>query len=310
MKKAFYLLLVAVLTLSCKGNNEKQENTNELSEMSIDSIRAIAKEAYIYGFPMVDHYRIQYDYFQDSTNAEFKAHWNHIANIARVYTAADVAVQTPNSDTPYSFVGFDLRAEPIVLTVPKIEANRYFMIQFIDSYTFNFDYVGTRTTGNGAGKYMVAGPNWKGETPAGINKVIKCDTEFAMAFYRTQLFNAADIDNVKKIQAQFKAEPLSTFLGTKPPQKVAEIDFIKPISAAEERTSLDVFPILNFILQYCPTDPSETALMARFAKIGIGAGKDFDVSKLSPEVKAAFEEAIKEAWTVDFAGIKKKFDSG
>ena len=310
MKKIFYLLLVVIFAFSCKENKQKNQASNELAEMSIDSIRAIAKEAYIYGFPMVDHYRIQYDYFQDSTNAEFKAHWNHIANIARVYTAADVAVQTPNSDTPYSFVGFDLRAEPIVLTVPKIEANRYFMIQFIDSYTFNFDYVGTRTTGNGAGKYMVAGPNWKGETPAGISKVIKCDTEFAMAFYRTQLFNAADIDNVKKIQAQFKAEPLSTFLGTKPPQKVAAIDFIKPITAAEERTSLDVFPILNFILQYCPTDPSETALMARFAKIGIGAGKDFDVSKLSPEVKTAFEEAIKEAWTVDFAGIKKKFDSG
>jgi Protein of unknown function (DUF1254) len=83
--------------------------------------RAIAKEAYIYGFPVVDNYRIQYSYFVDLQNPEFKAPWNQIRNIPRVYTPADTVIQTPNSDTPYSFVGMDLRAEPLVLTVPPIE---------------------------------------------------------------------------------------------------------------------------------------------------------------------------------------------
>ncbi|MGB8422497.1 DUF1254 domain-containing protein, partial [Paraburkholderia sp.] len=78
--------------------------------------RAIAKDAYIYGFPVVDNYRVQYDYFVNSSDPEFKAPWNHIANIPRVFTPADKAVQTPNSDTPYSWMGLDLRAEPIVLT--------------------------------------------------------------------------------------------------------------------------------------------------------------------------------------------------
>src|ERR1700734_424045 len=77
--------------------------------------RSIAKEAYIYGFPMVDSYRIQYDYFTDSKNPEFKAPWNHIANIPRVTTPADTTAQTPNADTPYSWLRLDLRAEPIVL---------------------------------------------------------------------------------------------------------------------------------------------------------------------------------------------------
>src|ERR1700691_5089942 len=83
--------------------------------------RAIAREVYIYGFPLVDSYRIQYDYFVDNKSAEFKAPWNHIANTPRVYTPDDTAIQTPNSDTPYSWLGLDLRAEPIVLTVPPIE---------------------------------------------------------------------------------------------------------------------------------------------------------------------------------------------
>src|SRR5688572_5251600 len=70
--------------------------------------RTIAKEAYIYGFPLVDNYRIQHSYFVDSGGSEYKAPWNTLVNNARVYTPADKAIQTPNSDTPYSYVGADL----------------------------------------------------------------------------------------------------------------------------------------------------------------------------------------------------------
>ena len=58
--------------------------------------RKIAQEAYIYGYPMVDNYRILHAYFVDTQNKEFKAPWNHLVNIARVYTSEDKAVQTPN----------------------------------------------------------------------------------------------------------------------------------------------------------------------------------------------------------------------
>ena len=195
-----------------------------------DEARAIAKEAYIYGFPMVDNYRIQYAYFVDSKNPEYKAPWNQIANIPRVYTPADTAIQTPNSDTPYSMLGMDLRAEPMVLTVPPIEKDRYFSVQLIDAYTFNFAYIGSRATGNDGGSFVVAGPGWKGETPKGVKEVIRSETELALAAYRTQLFNPADIDNVKKIQAGYKAQPLSAFLGQPPPAAAPAIDFIKPLT--------------------------------------------------------------------------------
>ena len=271
--------------------------------------RAIAKEAYIYGFPMVDNYRIQYGYFVDRQDPEFKAPWNEIRNVPRVYTPADTAIQTPNSDTPYSFAGLDLRAEPVVLTVPSIEKERYFSVQLIDTYTFNFAYIGSRATGNGGGSFLIAGPGWKGETPKGVKKVIRSETEFILAVYRTQLFNPSDIDNVKKVQAGYKAQTLSAFLGTAAPKAAPVIDFIKPLSPAEEKTSLQFFSILNFLLHFCPTDPSETELMARFAKINIGGGKTFDPSKLSPEMKTAMEQGIGDAW-VDFEGLVKQFDAG
>jgi hypothetical protein len=269
--------------------------------------RAIAKDAYVYGFPIVDNYRIQHAYWVDKTTPEYKGPWNQIWNSARVYTPADTAIQTPNSDTPYSFVGADLRSEPLVLTVPAIEKERYFSVQLIDYYTFNFDYIGTRATGNGGGSFLLAGPGWNGATPEGIKKVFRCETELAIPTYRTQLFNPGDIENVKKVQAGYKVQPLSAFLGQPAPKAAPAIDFIKPLTPAEEKTSPEFFNILNFVLQFCPTVPSETELMARFAKIGVGAGKTFDASKLSPEMKTAVEQGMADAW-VAFAGLKKDFE--
>src|SRR5262245_44338290 len=151
--------------------------------------RAIAKEAYIYGFPLVDNYRIQYSYFVDRSGHEYKAPWNQLFNNARVYTPEDKAIQTPNSDTPYSYVGADLRAEPLVFTVPAVDKGRYYSLQVIDAYTFNFAYVGSRATGNDAGSYLLAGPNWKGEKPERIKDILRSETDFAFILYRTQLFN-------------------------------------------------------------------------------------------------------------------------
>jgi hypothetical protein len=304
------MLRVTMMVLAIAGGDLASSSTRvQAQDVTAAEAQAIGKQAYIYGFPMVDSYRIQYSYFIDVKNPEYKAPWNQIYNTARVFTPADTAIQTPNSDTPYSFVGMDLRTEPIVLTVPAIEKYRYFSIQLIDAYTFNFDYIGSRTTGNDAGSFVIAGPGWKGETPAGVKKVMRSETEFVFAVYRTQLFNPNDIENVKKVQSGYKAEPLSAFLGRPAPAAAPVVDFIKPLTPDEERKSLGFFNILNFILQFTPTDPSETELMARFAKIGIGGGKTFDASKLSPEIKAAIERGMADAWA-DFAGLEKEFAAG
>jgi hypothetical protein len=300
-------VIIALLILTSCTNQKTSDSTTQLP---IDSIKAIAKEAYIYGYPMVDSYRIQYAYFVDSTNWEYKAPWNQLRNIAHVYTSDDKAVQTPNSDTPYSMAGLDLRTEPIVLTIPKIEKERYFSIQLVDAYTANFDYLGSRTTGNDGGVYMIVGPNWKGEVPQGISKVFYPETELVLAIYRTQLFNSADIENVKKIQGGYKLQPLSAYLNTQAPQAATPINFIKPLTPDEQKVSLESFNILNFLLQFSPTHPSEKGLMERFAKIGIGASNKIDIAALAPEIKAAMTAGIQEAWSQDFAGLKKQIDAG
>lgn len=255
---------------------------------------AIAAEAYIYGFPIVDNYRVMSAYFIDHKSPEYKGPTNRIYNTDRVYTPTDKAVQTPNSDTPYSFAWLDLRTEPVILTLPPIDKDRYYSVQLVDLYTFNFAYLGTRTTGNDGGKFLIAGPDWNGTAPPGIDKVIRAETQFVFALYRTQLFDAADIGNVEKIQAGYGLEMLSGFAKTEPPTPAPDIEFLKAPTPAEERNSLDFFNILNFVLQYCPVDPSEAELRASFQQIGIVPGRPLIDEMLSPEMSAALKAGMAE----------------
>jgi hypothetical protein len=285
------------------------QNVEAQTDLTLQEARTIAKEAYIYGNPLVDSYRILYSYFVEPKDPDYKGPFNQIINFARVYTPDDRAVQAPNSDTPYSWLVMDLRTEPIVLTVPPIEKKRYFSIQLVDLYTHNFDYIGSRTTGNDGGNFLIAGPGWNGKVPDGITKVIRSETELVLAVYRTQLFNPGDIENVKAIQNNYKAQPLSAFIGQPAPKSAPPINFIKPLTRKEITESSRIFQQMNFVLQFCPTYPSEEELMTRFAKLDIGAGKTFDWNKFSPEIQEAIGQGIADAWA-DFAELKKQADAG
>jgi hypothetical protein len=280
------LALGIATTLLLLPSRAEDKNTKNETEK-------IAEEAYIYGFPMVMNYGTIYEYFVDKSSPAYKAPINELYNTANVYTPKDTTIVTPNSDTPYSFVCMDLRAEPYVLTLPAIEKSRYYSVQLIDLYTFNYGYAGSRTTGNGGGNFMIAGPNWMGEKPEGIEKVFRCETDFSIAAFRTQLFNPADIENVKKIQAGYKGQPLSAFLKKAPPAAAPPIEWPK---IDKKLAETDPFAYLNFVLQFCPpVGPAEVEkpLRAKFAKIGIEAGKPFKLDKLSAEQKRDLEMGIK-----------------
>jgi len=245
------------------------------ADMTPAEIKTIAEEGFIYGLPIVMNYAIMYEYSVDKNSSQYKAPFNQIKNEARVFTYKDTAVITPNSDTPYSLMFMDLRAEPIVLSVPAVEKERYYSVMLCDGNTFNYGYIGSRTTGNEAGDYLVAGPDWKGPTPAGIKKVFHSSTQFSIAVYRTQLFNPEDMPNVVKIQSGYKVQPLSAFLKQPAPPAVAAINFPK---INKELVETNFFEYLDFALQFAPAGPEEKEIRAKLAQIG----KD-----LSPEQKAA-----------------------
>ena len=193
----------------------------------IAELKAIAEEGFIYGLPIVMNYAVMFDYVVDKNSGQFKAPFNQIHNEARVFTYKDTAIVTPNSDTPYSLLWMDLRAEPMVLSVPAVDKKRYYAVQLIDGNTFNYGSIGSRATGNDAGDYMVVGTYWRSKTPPGIKQVFRSTTQFSLAAFRTHLFDAKDMPNVKKVQAGYKAQPLSAYLNQPPAPAAPAIDFPK-----------------------------------------------------------------------------------
>jgi hypothetical protein len=259
--------------------------TARAAEVSLAQARAIAAEAYLYGLPLVMNYKAMYLSTVAKESPEFKAPLNQIKNTARVSTPEDTAIVSPSADTPYSWAYLDLRAEPLVLTIPQIETGRYFTVQLIDAYTHNFAYLGTRATKGAAGSYLVAGPDWKCKTPKGISGVLASETPLVLAFYRTQLFGPRDLDNVKKIQAGYKVQTLSAFLGTPAPKAAQVLTF--PAWDEKKVQGLGFLEYLDFMLRLCPVHPSEQVLRKQFAAIDVGGGTTIDAHKLSQEMKEA-----------------------
>lgn len=237
----------------------------------------IAEQAFIFGLPIVMNYAVMYEFCLDRSSSQYKAPFNQIYNEARVFTWRDTAIVTPNSDTPYSMVWLDLRAEPVVLSVPEVPAGRYFSVQVCDGNTYNVSYIGSRTTGQGAGSWLVAGPGWQGATPPGLKGVIRSTTQFALTIFRTQLFNAEDMPNVVAIQRGYRAQPLSAFLRQPAPPAAPEIRFPR---ANAELVKHHFFDYLDFALQFSAPQPEEAAIRAEMARIGIGTGAPMPVSLL------------------------------
>lgn len=281
-------LAVAMAALFLAGCGNKKDTISlaektEKDRPGIAETKAIAEEGFIYGLPIVMNYAVMYEYAVDRDSGQFKAPFNQILNEARVFTYKDTAIITPNSDTPYSLAWLDLRAEPMVLSVPKVRKSRYYSVMLCDGNTFNYGYIGSRATGNGAGDYLVAGPGWKGETPAGIKKVFRSGTQFSLAAYRTQLFNPKDMPNVVKVQSGYKVQPLSAYLKRPAPPAAPAINFPK---INTEMVKTGFFEYLDFALQFAPAGPEEQAIRAKLARIGVGPGKTFDFKDLSPAHKA------------------------
>ncbi|MDM0001420.1 DUF1254 domain-containing protein [Variovorax sp. J22P240] len=293
------------LLAGCAGTNDavSQAARADKAPPGLVETKAIAEEAFIYGLPLVMNYAVMNEYAVDKGGPQYKAPFNEINNEARVYTYQDTAVVTPNSDTPYSMLWMDLRAEPMVISVPAVDKRRYYSVQLVDGNTYNFGYVGSRAMGNDPGSYMVAGPGWKGPTPRGIRKVFASTTPFAVAIFRTQLFNAKDMPNVVKVQAGYKAQTLSAFLKQPPPAAPATLKFLPATTAGIKD---NFFEYLDAALLYVPQTREDAAVRARIARIGVGPGKPFEFRDLSPGHKAAVGLGMKEG----DEKIDKRLNSG
>lgn len=271
------MMALATLAMGCRGRE------GGVTLPGPEETRQIAEEGFVFGLPIVMNYAVMHASAIDTASGQYKAPFNTLENDHRTYTWQDTTVITPNSDTPYSMMFMDLRAEPMVISVPAVPAPRYYSVQLIDGNTYNVGYIGSRATGTEAGSYLVAGPDWKGATPAGIKGVIRSGTQFTFAIFRTQLFDPADMPNVEAVQAGYKAEPLSAFLGQPAPAAAPAVAWP---AINSELVKTHFFEFLDFVLQFAPATPDEQAVRAQLARIGVGSGS-FTMAALPEDQKAA-----------------------
>lgn len=267
-------------------------STVRSQDLTPDEAEAIAREGYIYGFPIVESYKAMYAHAVDADSTEYKAPFNTLKHQTNAITPADTGVVTPDIDMLYSYLWIDLRTEPLVLRVPEIERERYYAIQLVDLYHQAFAYIGSRATGNGEGQYLIVGPNWAGEAPDGIDQEIRSQTDFVLAIYRTQLHGLEDLEKVREIQRQYSVQPLSRFVGHTPPEPAAAIEFPDPQASAD--SGLQFFSKLSFLLRLCPPRASDHDVREFLSRIGVTAGEPFDASALDPEVWDALRRGIEE----------------
>ncbi len=242
----------------------------------------IAREAYLYGYPMVENYLSIYQFALNPDGNDFKGPPNAIHNVDRVFSPADRGVVTPNSDTPYSFLVMDLRREPLVVTLPPVESGRYYSLQLVDLYSHNVDYIGTRKDGNGGGDFLIAGPNWDGEMPEGIVRTVRMPTELVYSQFRTQLYDADDLGRVREIQSGYAVQPLSVYVGGEAPPAVPEVEWPE---ISRETAQANFWSTFNFLLQFAPPLAWEEDVRGHFAQIGVAPSAGWPATEISRDLE-------------------------
>jgi len=257
-----------------------------------DSIITLAQQAYIYGFPLV----MMYESMRSTTNYErpvensFFAPVNHFAHFRTFPDAKFKSMVKPNNDTYYSNAWLDLVEGPIVLSVPDTNG-RYYLLPMFDAYTNVFASPGKRTTGTAAQTFLITGPSFNGTVPDGMQQ-IKAPANMVWILGRTQVNSLQDgKEVVYAIQDGYKLTPLSHW-GTAYQPVPHSVDATIALNAPEFVENMDIstfFSVLNEQLAKNPPPEADAPVLAKLAAIGIGPGKQFDLSAFDSEIQAALK---------------------
>ena len=283
MRTTFLAMIPLLLCTSIASGQDK---------ITPNEARKIAKEAYIFNYPLVMMYRTMYLQAIDTKSESYAGgfgKWLHLGTSS----PKDTDIVSPNNDSPYSYAWVDTRAEPWVLTMPKIEKNRFYTSQWDDLWGFVLDNSGSVEDGNDGVSVLLASPTWKGKLPKGVKRVIQGDTDFLGTLTRTQLIEPKDLPNVKKIQKEYKLQPLSTYLGRPAPKAAPPIKWM-PWKEGVETTD-EFWAYVNFLLSFTMPNPQDKPVQDRMARIGLVAGKPWDSAAQGKDVQDAIAAGMRDA---------------
>ena len=260
----------------------------------------IALDAYVYGYSLVTTEVTRVQMSNVDKIEGMHAPTGQFANIKRYPPADFRGVSAPNADTLYSVAWLDL-SEPQVFSHPDM-GKRFYLFEMTDLWMTDFNSPGTRTAGGDAANYLITGPGWTGDVPAGM-KQIKSATRYIVILGRTYADGTdQDYAAVNALQVQYKVVPLSAY-GKPYTYQAPQVNPNPGISMTEKPQSvildMDTATYFNMMARLmdgaAPPAPEDAQILARMAKIGLVPGQPFDMAKLDPATQAALKDLGKTA---------------
>jgi hypothetical protein len=253
----------------------------------------VGVQTYIYGFPMMDLYRTLWETSFDPNRGHDRT-VNELFNFERLITSKDDWVVTPNEDTIYSRMFFDLRKEPMILVIPPTNRQYWFPISDMRhdfDANLSWDTVGAR-----GGAFALCAPGWQGVLPEGVQRVVM-GTPLGWMMPRFAVNGDADLPGALAVQKQVRFVPLSEWgEGDLTRPKPDPADFPR-FTRNELTNAKEYFTTLNTLLRLSPRigSPVDEAMAGWLREIGMHPATKFDWEKLSPQTQRGLERAATDA---------------
>jgi hypothetical protein len=294
-RRTFTLTLGLLLSSALTGTSMGQSTPPAITEQEA---HAIGVDAYLYFYPLITMYVTRKAFTNIEAGKEFgRGPMNTFQSMPAYPAASDKGVVRYNFDTLYSAAWLDMTKEPVVVSVPDT-GGRYYLLPMLDMWTDVFASPGWRTTGTGAGNFLLTPPNWSGTVPSGMTR-IDAPTPIVWIIGRTKTDGPPDYDAVHKVQAGYKVTPLSQWGKTPVPPVVTidpSVDMKTPPKVQVDKMSADkYFAYAAELLRVIPPHITDQPMIAQLKKIGFEPGKSFDLNKADPAVQRALASTPGEA---------------
>ncbi|MBU6318719.1 MAG: DUF1254 domain-containing protein [Alphaproteobacteria bacterium] len=211
------------------------------------------EEAFFYAFPLYEFARTAV-----GRSGPRGGGINRVAHRATLADHTSRQITAPNNDTIYSSCQMELSGGPVEVISPS-DSQRYFSIAFMDAFTDNFAYIGTRATGGRGGRFWVVGPSWKGETPSDVT-ILRSSTNDVWMLARVLVEGPDDLAAARALQERIEVRSLST----QAPRR-----FETPVTSLDDPANF--LAVVNEVLKRSPGGLGQTARASRFVSLGIGA---------------------------------------
>ena len=288
MKRFVALIASAALVLSGYSSNVQVFAAVADSETD-ENIWETVEDAYVYAFPLVLMDATETSATNTEEAVTGKAPVNQFIHSVALANAQFRNVVTPNVDTIYSQVWYDLSEEPMVYELP--ETDRFCKVQVLDGWT------NTAAVLDKAGAYAITLSTWEGELPEGVTR-IDVPTSMAWSITRIVLSGEEDLPNVYAIQEKMKLMPLSDYISGdtyEPPRGSysEENDYI-PVDKVLSMDPITFFNKANELMVKNPPAAADKEMLEKIAAVNIGPGMEFDTSVLTGDVAENWKTMLTE----------------